>query len=665
MRTFQRLQLFLVASTAALSGCAPAAPAAAPPRPPPPPATTAASSPPPGQVFADADADYTFTDLHRRDKLASGFAALDAMVDADLQEHGVPGIAVGVVVDGELSHVHGAGVADLRTKVVPDADTVFRIGSITKSFTGLAILALRDEGVLGLDDPLARIVPEAAGLTYPTRDSPPLTLRQLLTHTSGLPRLGDFNYTRPDSEPSEQEILHSLTGFPVQNAPGTVGVYSNLGFGLLGIAVGKAAHVPLRTFMAKRIFAPLGMTSTAFDPSALPAGRLATGYEKGLLGRLAPAPPWRLGASEGAGGIYSTVRDMARYVAFQLDAYPPRSAPEAGPVRRSSVREAHESAVHHGRFAVQLRDAPAKGESFVTAYSALYGYGWVREESCEFEERIWHNGAVDGFTAAVSFLPRHGVGVVVLANRGGVGLDPYDPASLAARMLLALKKTGGLSPRVRRAVLPPAFAPALARLLAVYETWNEDAYKAMLSPDRPPNLTESERRELAGYHALHGTCTGYEPIEVMNLRAARLALRCERGALAMELSIDSKGLITGFSGTSREVPPPPAVALAAGRLAGLVGTWDEGVYRKLFEPTPGQTKAERTAFFAGLRASHGACTVEGYTRTEETETFSLSCQRGGDLALVVKTDQKDQARVASFSITPRSSQEACPVSPVH
>jgi hypothetical protein len=230
-------------------------------------------------------------------------------------------------------------------------------------------------------------------------------------------------------------------------------------------------------------------------------------------------------------------------------------------------------------------------------------------------------------------------------------------------MLLALKKTGGLSPRVRRPVLPPAFAPALARFLTVYEAWNEDAYKAMLSPERPPNLTEAERRELAGYRALHGACTGYEPVEVMNLRTARLALRCERGALEMDVSIDSRGLITGFSGTSREVPPPPAVARAAGRLAGLIGTWDDGVYAKLLESTPGHTKTERVAFFAGLRASHGACTVGAYTRTEDTEKLSLSCERGGELSLVVKLDEKDQERAASFSITTRSSQEACPVSP--
>ena len=231
-------------------------------------------------------------------------------------------------------------------------------------------------------------------------------------------------------------------------------------------------------------------------------------------------------------------------------------------------------------------------------------------------------------------------------------------------MLLALEKTGGLSPRVRRAVLPPAFAPALARFLAVYDAWNEDAYKAMLSAERPPNLTESERRELAGYRALHGACTGYEPVEVMNLRAARLALRCERGALEMEVSIDSRGLITGFGGTSREVPPPPALARAAGRLVGLIGKWDDGVYRKLLEATPGHTKAERAAFFAGLRASHGACTVGAYTRTEDTEKLSLSCERGGDLWLALKLDEKDQEHAATFSITPRGGQEACPVSPV-
>src|SRR5262249_18455166 len=130
----------------------------------------------------------------------------------------VPGMAVGVVIDGELAYAKGFGFADVEKKMKPDADTVFRIGSITKSFTALATLSLRDDGALALDDPLTTFMPEASGIVYPTRDAPPITLRQLLTHTSGLSRSG--NLTDPHAT-SENDVMKSLQGLSLENTPGT------------------------------------------------------------------------------------------------------------------------------------------------------------------------------------------------------------------------------------------------------------------------------------------------------------------------------------------------------------------------------------------------------------------------------------------------------------
>src|SRR5262249_26084126 len=151
-----------------------------------------------------------------------------------------------------------------------------------------------------------------------------------------------------DREPSEDEVVKSLAGFALESAPGSKQLYSNLGFGLLGIVVGRASHASLREVVAKKLLGPLGMSSTGWDPAGAPAGRVPTPYKKSALGVLERAGAWRLGASEGAGGIYSTLRDMARYAALQLSAYPPRSAPEAGAIRRSSVREAHFNALRSG-----------------------------------------------------------------------------------------------------------------------------------------------------------------------------------------------------------------------------------------------------------------------------------------------------------------------------
>src|SRR5262249_3196223 len=122
----------------------PAPPAPAPPAPPAPPAI--------GQAFAESEPDYAFTDPDRRRKLASTFPAIEALVEAEVRAQKLPGMALGVVIDGELAYSGGFGVTDLESKTRPDADTVYRIGSITKSFTALSVLGLRDDGALGLDD---------------------------------------------------------------------------------------------------------------------------------------------------------------------------------------------------------------------------------------------------------------------------------------------------------------------------------------------------------------------------------------------------------------------------------------------------------------------------------------------------------------------------------
>ncbi|MGH9176006.1 MAG: serine hydrolase domain-containing protein, partial [Vicinamibacterales bacterium] len=116
-----------------------------------------------------------FTDPSRRERLSGAFGAIDRVfADFATREH-VPGAAWGIVIDGELAHVGASGYRELRSKTAVDADTVFRIASMTKSFTALAILKLRDEGVLSLDDPVERYVPELRNLDYPTSDSPRIT----------------------------------------------------------------------------------------------------------------------------------------------------------------------------------------------------------------------------------------------------------------------------------------------------------------------------------------------------------------------------------------------------------------------------------------------------------------------------------------------------------
>jgi CubicO group peptidase (beta-lactamase class C family) len=614
------------------------APAVAPPAEPP--------APPPAQVFADAEVVPTFADPDRVTRLRAAFPVIEAAAAEEVAKQKIPGLVVGAIIDGELAWSRGFGARDLATPSAPDADTVYRIGSITKSVTALAVLSLRDEGALGLDDPLTRHVPEAARLVYPTRDAAPITLRQLLTHTSGLVRKAPIDI-RKDS--TEADLMASLSGLALQDAPGARHSYSNLGFGLLGVAASRAARAPLRDVVNRRVLAPLGMTATVWRAEDVPPARLATAYAPGPTGAPAPTPAWMLGATEGAGGLYSSVRDMARYVAFQLSAYPPRSAPETGPIRRSTVREAHATGFASG-LSVRPAASTKKGDRLVDASAETYGSGWITEQTCEFEPLVRHNGGIDGFSSDLRFLPHEGVGVVVLAN-----LADADPGAVSRKALRALAATGALA---RRAPSTPAsLASALNRLIAVMNAWDETAYAAMLSPGRPAYPKEKE--ELAGYHARHGACRGFHALEILRSTAGRFRVDCEKGPLDMELSIGAAGLIDGFTGTTPDVPLTAEERRAAEALAGLIGRWSDAVYRKLLD-RKSRSREDTVAFFDRVRAAHGACAVQSARQRGFTRTVHLTCDRGGDLTLSFTLDEADRAAVKSFGMRPFQS-GTCPI----
>src|SRR5262249_50891307 len=153
------------------------------------------------------------------------------------------------------------------------------------------------------------------------------------------------SYVDPGHAPSASEITASLRGLELSHVPGVAEQYSNLGVGLAGIAVGRAADARYRDYVSQNLLQPLGMASTTWDREAVPVDRLATAYARTPTGTLERKEHWRLGESEGAGGIYSTVRDMAHWAAFHLQAFPPRNDADPGPVRRASLREA--MTIHH------------------------------------------------------------------------------------------------------------------------------------------------------------------------------------------------------------------------------------------------------------------------------------------------------------------------------
>jgi CubicO group peptidase (beta-lactamase class C family) len=177
-----------------------------------------------------------FADPDRARKLAAAFPEIEKMFAERVERQHMPGAVFGIIIDGQLLWVKSAGVAETKSRTAVTPDTVFRIASMTKSFTAMAILKLRDEGKLSLDDPVSKYVPALVDLPYPTKDSPALTIRHLLSHSEGFPEdnpWGDRQLAQSDN--AIKNFMRS--GIPFSNAPGVSFESSNFVFAIVGAVV--------------------------------------------------------------------------------------------------------------------------------------------------------------------------------------------------------------------------------------------------------------------------------------------------------------------------------------------------------------------------------------------------------------------------------------------
>jgi CubicO group peptidase (beta-lactamase class C family) len=608
---------------------APAAPASSAPLASPPAAEVPAVAPA-AQRFSDGDLGYRFDDPDRKAKLVAAASKVDLAVGDEMTRQHLAGLALGIVIDGELVYAKGYGVTDLDAKTTPDLDTAYRIGSLTKSFTSLGVLALRDDSVLTLDDPLVRWVPQAAGLVYPTRDARPITLRQLLTHTSGLPR--EYDRTKTATEP---EIFAQLQGLVLENPPGQTFVYSNLGFVMLGATVAHASHGTFREFVTKRIFEPLGMTATAFDSTP----KLAPAYRDDNHTREPKLSEYRLAV--GGGGIVSTVRDLARYVGFQLGAYPPRNDPDTGPIHRATIRESHATGFAIGA-GVSRRDVKP-GQLSVELDASSYGFGWVAHRTCDANDLVEHNGAIDSYRSSLTMLVHHGVGVIALSNFGNA-----DTSRITNRVIAELRATGALKPYVAHPSIAPGFDAAMRSFITVYNAPSEAGLREMLSREPGPG----ELDELGGYAKLHGTCSSFAVARTTSPTSATFAVTCERGHFEVQANF-ARGKLVGFSGISRGVAIPPVVAKLAGDAISLINKWDDGLFSRTFADSKGSGQVKSAS--AQLYGSLGVCRVGELMHEAQGWGIDARCNRGTAHLYV----EEKKSKLTSFLITGTEGASPC------
>lgn len=263
--------------------------------------------------------------------LEAAIQRVDELADRSFASWHVPGLAYGVILGGELIHSRGLGTLRVGEDATPTASSVFRIASMTKSFTAAAVLALRDDGALALDDLAEEYVPELRSLRPATADSPRISVRNLLTMTAGLPTddpWGDREQGTPDGEFAE----FLAGGITFAWATGTRFEYANLGYAILGRVITAASGTGYAHFVRNRLLEPLGMTSTGFEAAEFAGDRLARGYRRGADGWEELVPDG-YGAFAPMGGVFSTVSDLTRWVSGFAAAFPPGDADAADRIR--------------------------------------------------------------------------------------------------------------------------------------------------------------------------------------------------------------------------------------------------------------------------------------------------------------------------------------------
>jgi CubicO group peptidase (beta-lactamase class C family) len=584
--------------------------------------------------------------------MSEKFAIVDVIAEDFQSRGGQPSLAYGVVADGRLVHARGLGEQWVGGPA-PDAHTVFRIASMTKSFTAAAVLLLRDEGALRLDDPAEDYVPELAGLSLPDGEAP-ITIRQLLTMTAGFPTDDPWG-DRLQGQPSAEFAEFLAGGVSLAWAPGIRFEYSNLGYAILGRVVAAASGQDYVQFVRSRLFAPLGMTATGFAADDFHPDQLARGYQgkAGAWQEVAMAPT---GAFAPMGGIFSSVSDLARWVNGFLAAFVPGDEQATGhhPLRAASRRE------------MQSAHVAIPPAEFIRAPRGLsggqppnYGFGLFIEEDPELGVVVQHSGGYPGFGSNMRWHRASGLGVIALANRTYAG-----PWVVAEQMLSALlrqpERRSGRVPLHGPAVNPgqawPQTLAARDEVMRLLADWDDASAERLFAenvaldePFADRHATVEAIRKRIGKFRVDES----RPAEFDSPAHCRWWLRGEHGAVAAEIMLTPERE-PRVQSLSLAIPPASDSALASvvASLISIVNGGDSGVLASI--PSAGSldkallTRQLRMAgAWSGQTEGQATRAGDGVTST----TVLLDGEHAG-LTLSVTVDASGVLHQADVSLEP-------------
>lgn len=345
-------------------------------------------------------------DYNKIERIQAILPEIDSMYQAYAEKNHSPGYAYGIIVDGQLISTGTGGFTDLDKKIPVTSQSMFRIASMTKSFTAMATLKLRDENKLKLDDPVYLYIPEIQNQKL-TEDAPDITIRDLLTHSAGF-STDDPWADRKLNEMPEELMTLLKKGIYFSNVSGTAYEYSNLGYTMLGYIIQKITDIPYQKFILESMCQPLGM-ETFWEFSEVPSSRLVQGYSW-KEGAWKKEPLIHDGIFGAMGGMIASIESFSQYVALHLSAWPSRNDKEIGPIKRSSIREMHQP----WRFKELLIDKYPDKHDYVSTNAYGYGLCWSRDN--QGRVFVGHAGGLPGFGSNWFIMPDYGLGVISFAN---------------------------------------------------------------------------------------------------------------------------------------------------------------------------------------------------------------------------------------------------------
>jgi len=397
--------------------------------------------------------------------------SIDFIYEDLVRETKTPAIVYAVLLDGKPVYSRALGMVDVEKRRLATKDTRFRIASMTKSFTALAILKLRDQGKLRLSDPVSMHFSAAVHIKALSADSPELTIQHLLSQTGGLPQDDPWGDRLLDQSDEDFASLCER-GIVPSTSVGSAFEYSNLGYALLGSVVTAVSGVPYSEYVKREILEPLGMLDTTFELSDIPSDKLAHGYrfEDGVWKR---EEMLHDGAFGPMGGLFTTLDDFAKYVAFHQSAWPPRSDADehltAVGVKRSTVREMHLPKTVDG--IVMPAPPSSKQQAHPHPFVTCYAYGLRYNKDSKGNVWVRHAGGLPGFGSDYRFfLSPNRLSVVSFANKTYSNAAYLGNAQVAALLLESEEGRALRSASARHLPASPILAQRVGEVKAMIAT---------------------------------------------------------------------------------------------------------------------------------------------------------------------------------------------------